>query len=252
MASNANGNIKGKVVVITGASSGLGEATARQLSADGASVVLGARRVDRLNALAGELTARGGKAFAMATDVTRRDEVKHLVDAAVQKFGCIDVMINNAGVMRQSLLERLKIDEWDRMIDVNIKGVLYGIAAALPHMKLQKSGHVINVSSVAGHKVRPGGTVYSATKHAVRVISEGLRQEVKPYNIRTTIISPGAVDTELPDTITDPDVAVAMRKFYDDVAIPADSFARAVGFAMSQPDDVDVNELLFRPTPQEF
>jgi len=252
MASNANGNIKGKVVVITGASSGLGEATARQLSADGASVVLGARRVDRLNALAGELTARGGKAFAMATDVTRRDEVKHLVDAAVQKFGCIDVMINNAGLMPQSLLERLKIDEWDRMIDVNIKGVLYGIAAALPHMKLQKSGHVINVSSVAGHKVRPGGTVYSATKHAVRVISEGLRQEVKPYNIRTTIISPGAVDTELPDTITDPDVAVAMRKFYDDVAIPADSFARAVVFAMSQPDDVDVNEILFRPTRQEF
>ena len=252
MASNANGNIKGKVVVITGASSGLGEATARQLSADGASVVLGARRVDRLNALAGELTARGGKAFAMATDVTRRDEVKHLVDAAVQKFGCIDVMINNAGLMPQSLLERLKIDEWDRMIDVNIKGVLYGIAAALPHMKLQKSGHVINVSSVAGHKVRPGGTVYSATKHAVRVISEGLRQEVKPYNIRTTIISPGAVDTELPDTITDPDVAMAMRKFYDDVAIPADSFARAVVFAMSQPDDVDVNEILFRPTRQEF
>jgi len=251
MGNNGN-NIGGKVVVITGASSGLGEAAARHLSAEGASVVLGARRIDRLTALAAELSGRGGKALALATDVTDRDQVKRLVDAAVETYGRIDVMINNAGLMPQSLLERLKIDEWDRMVDVNIKGVLYGIAAALPHMKQQKSGHFINVSSVAGHKVRPGGTVYSATKHAVRVISEGLRQEVKPYNIRTTIISPGAVDTELPDTITDPDVAVAMRKFYDDIAIPADSFARAVIFAMSQPEDVDVNEILYRPTRQEF
>ena len=245
-------SIAGKVVVITGASSGLGEATARHLSVEGARVALGARRVDRLQALAGELTRGGGKVLAVATDVTRVDQVKALVDAAVQAYGRIDVMINNAGLMPQSLLERLKIDEWDRMVDVNIKGVLYGIAAALPHMKAQKSGHVISVSSVAGHKVRPGGTVYSATKHAVRVISEGLRQEVKPYNIRTTVISPGAVDTELPDAITDPDVAAAMRKFYDEVAIPADSFARAVVFAMSQPEDVDVNEILYRPTRQEF
>jgi len=245
-------NIEGKVVVITGASSGLGEAAARHLSTLGASIVLGARRLDRLRALADELIARDGRALAVEADVTRLDQVKALVDAAVRTYGRIDVMINNAGLMPQSLLERLKIDEWDRMIDVNIKGVLYGIAAALPHMTAQKSGHFINVSSVAGHKVRPGGTVYSATKHAVRVISEGLRQEVKPYNIRTTVISPGAVDTELPDTITDPDVAVAMRKFYDDMAIPADSFARAVVFAMSQPEDVDVNEILFRPTKQEF
>jgi len=245
-------NIEGKVVVITGASSGLGEAAARHLSTLGASIVLGARRLDRLRALADELIARDGRALAVEADVTRLDQVKALVDAAVRTYGRIDVMINNAGLMPQSLLERLKIDEWDRMIDVNIKGVLYGIAAALPHMTAQKSGHFINVSSVAGHKVRPGGTVYSATKHAVRVISEGLRQEVKQYNIRTTVISPGAVDTELPDTITDPDVAVAMRKFYDDMAIPADSFARAVVFAMSQPEDVDVNEILFRPTKQEF
>jgi NADP-dependent 3-hydroxy acid dehydrogenase YdfG len=245
-------NIEGKVVVITGASSGLGATTARHLSAHRAALVLGARRVDRLNALAGELAARGGRSLAVATDVTRCDQVKRLVDLAVQTYGRIDVMINNAGLMPQSLLERLKVDEWDRMVDVNIKGVLYGIAAALPYMKEQKSGHFINVSSVAGHKVRPGGTVYSATKHAVRVISEGLRQEVKPYNIRTTIISPGAVDTELPDTITDPDVAVSMRKFYDDIAIPADSFARAVVFAMSQPPDVDVNEIIYRPTRQEF
>jgi NADP-dependent 3-hydroxy acid dehydrogenase YdfG len=249
---NMNTNIEGKVVVITGASSGLGEATARQLVALGAHVALGARRVDRLLALAAELNGGADQALAVVTDVTDRAQVERLVDSAVQKFGRVDVLINNAGLMPQSLLERLKIDEWDRMIDVNIKGVLYGIAAALPHMTAQKSGHIINVSSVAGHKVRPGGTVYSATKHAVRVISEGLRQEVKPYNIRTTVISPGAVDTELPDTITDPDVAVAIRQFYDDLAIPADSFARAVVFAMSQPDDVDVNEILFRPTRQEF
>jgi len=252
MASNDSTHIAGKVVVITGASSGLGEAAARHLSARGAIVALGARRVERLESLAKELTRSGGKALAMATDVTSCAEVKALVAAAVKNYGRIDVMINNAGLMPQSLLERLRIDEWDRMVDVNIKGVLYGIAAALPYMKEQKSGHFINVASVAGHKVRPGGTVYSATKHAVRVISEGLRQEVKPYNIRTTVISPGAVDTELPNTITDPVTAEAMRKFYDDIAIPADSFARAVAFAMSQPDDVDINEILYRPTRQEF
>jgi NADP-dependent 3-hydroxy acid dehydrogenase YdfG len=252
MADNIANNISGKVVVITGASSGLGEAAARRLSAEGAIVALGARRTDRLTSLADELTRSGGKALARATDVTSCPQVKALVDAAVKSYGRVDVMINNAGLMPQSLLERLKIDEWDRMVDVNIKGVLYGIAAALPYMKEQKSGHFINVASVAGHKVRPGGTVYSATKHAVRVISEGLRQEVKAYNIRTTVISPGAVDTELPNTITDPVTAEAMRKFYDDVAIPADSFARAVAFAMSQPDEVDINEILYRPTKQEF
>jgi NADP-dependent 3-hydroxy acid dehydrogenase YdfG len=245
-------NIKGKVVVITGASSGLGEATARLLSAEGAIVVLGARRVERLKSLADELTAKGGKALAVATDVTHRDQVKRLVDSAVKTFGRIDVMINNAGLMPSSPLERLKVDDWDRAIDVNIKGVLYGIAAALPYMKQQKAGHIINVSSVAGHKVTPNGAVYCATKHAVRALSEGLRTEVKPYNIRTTIISPGAVATELPDSITEPDIAERMHKFYKDVAIPADSFARAVAFAISQPEDVDVNEILFRPTRQEL
>jgi len=243
-------NIAGKIVVITGASSGLGEASARFLCAQGASIVLGARRVDRMQALAGELNGRGGKALALKTDVTHREQVQALVDAAVQTYGKIDVMINNAGLMPQSPLERLKVDDWDRMIDVNIKGVLYGIAAALPYMKRQKSGHIINVSSVAGHKVRPGGAVYSATKHAVRVLSEGLRQEVKPYNIRTTVISPGAVDTELPNSITEPDIAENIRKVYE-LAIPAESFARAVAFAMSQPEDVDVNEILYRPTRQE-
>ena len=244
-------NIEGKVVAITGASSGLGEATARLLSVQGASVVLGARRIDRLKVLADELSRRGGKALAVPTDVIQCDQVKRLVDAAVQTYGRIDVMINNAGLMPQALLERLKIDEWNRMIDVNIKGVLYGIAAALPHMKRQKAGHFINVSSVAGHRVGPGFAVYAATKYAVRALSEGLRQEVKPYNIRTTVISPGAVATELPNTVTDPQSAERIRKFYAEVAIPAESFARAVAFAMSQPEEVDVNEILFRPTRQE-
>ena len=243
--------IAGKVVVITGASSGLGEAAARFLAAQGASVVLGARRLDRLQALADELSRNGGKALALETDVTFFDQVQRLVDAAAQTYGRIDVMLNNAGLMPLSPLERLKVDDWNRMIDVNIKGVLYGIAAALPHMQRQKAGHIINVSSVAGHKVRAGGAVYSATKHAVRVISEGLRQEVKPYNIRTTVISPGMVDTELPESATEPDVAANMRKLYE-FAVPAESFARAVAFAISQPDDVDINEILYRPTRQEF
>jgi NADP-dependent 3-hydroxy acid dehydrogenase YdfG len=214
--------------------------------------VLGARRNARLKSLADNLTARGGNAIAMTTDVTDREQVQKLVDAAVDAYGRIDVMINNAGLMPQSLLERLKVDEWDRMIDVNIKGVLYGIAAALPHMQQQKAGHIINVSSVAGHKVGPGFAVYAATKHAVRALSEGLRQEVKPYNIRTTVISPGAVATELPNSVTDPDAAGRIQKFYEETAIPAESFARTVVFAISQPEEVDINEILFRPTKQEL
>jgi len=242
-------NISGKVVVITGASSGLGEATARLLAAQGANLVVGARRKDRLDVLATEL---GPCVAVLETDVTKLEEVQALVDLATSRFGRIDVMINNAGVMPLSPLERRKIADWDRMIDVNIKGVLYGIAAALPAMQAQKSGHIINVSSVAGHKVRPGSTVYSATKHAVRALSEGLRQEVKPYNIRTTIISPGAVATELPESVTEADVGEAVIAMYAKVAIPADSFARAVAYAIAQPDNIDINEILFRPTAQEY
>jgi NADP-dependent 3-hydroxy acid dehydrogenase YdfG len=244
-------NIRGKVVVITGASSGLGEATARALAKEGAAVVLGARRIDRLDALVKEIAGDGGKALALATDVTDRKQVQALVHEAVQKFGRIDVMLNNAGLMPNAPLERLKVDEWDRMIDVNLKGVLYGIAAALPHMKQQKSGHIINVSSVAGHRVRPGNAVYAATKHAVRALSEGVRLETKAWNIRTTVISPGAIATELVSHISEPDVLEATRKFVGPIALPADSFARAVLYAISQPDDVDINEILFRPTRQE-
>jgi NADP-dependent 3-hydroxy acid dehydrogenase YdfG len=243
-------NIENKVVVITGASSGLGEAAARHLAAHGAKLVLGARRVDRLLALAQELGLGAGA--AVATDVTDAAQVKALVDGAVAAHGRIDVILNNAGLMPHSPLERLKIGDWDRMIDVNLRGVLYGVAAALPHMTRQKSGHIINVSSVAGHKVRPGSAVYAATKAAVRMLSEGLRQEVKPYNIRTTIISPGAVRSELPQSISEPDVARGVAEFYERYAIPADSFARMVAFAISQPEDVDINEILFRPTAQEL
>jgi len=244
-------NIAGKVVVITGASSGLGEATARHLAARGAIVALGARRADRLQLLVDEIARQDGQALSRLTDVTDAAQVQALVDAAVEAYGRVDVILNNAGVMPHSPLERRKIDDWSRTIDVNIKGVLHGIAAALPHMQRQKSGHFINVSSVAGHRVGPGSAVYAATKTAVRVISEGLRQEVKPWNLRTTIISPGAVATELPNSITEADVAKGIGQFYQQYAIPADSFARAVAFAISQPDDVDINEILFRPTRQE-
>ena len=242
-------NITNKVVVITGASSGLGEAAARALAAEGAKLVLGARRIERLEALARELQLPAGS--VLRTDVTDHAQVKALVDRAIALYGRIDVILNNAGLMPHSPLDRLKIADWDRMIDVNIKGVLYGIAAALPHMEAQKSGHIINVASVAGHKVATGNAVYSATKHAVRVISEGLRQEVKPYGIRTTIISPGAVATELTQSITEPDVKAAIDKRYE-AAISADSFARIVLFAMSQPDEVDINEILYRPTAQDY
>ncbi|WP_337065049.1 SDR family oxidoreductase [Rouxiella badensis] len=242
--------IENKVVVIVGASSGLGEVLARRLHKDGAKLVLGARRLDRLVKIAEELSL--SKDAILKTDVTDPQQVQALVDRAVSHYGRIDVIVNNAGLMPHSLLERRKFDDWNAMIDVNLKGVLYGIAAALPYMKEQKSGHIINTSSVAGHKVRPGSAVYAATKTAVRVISEGLRQEVKPYNIRTTIISPGAVTSELADSITEPDVAKNIKQFYEDTAISAESFASVVAFAISQPEDVDINEILFRPTRQEL
>lgn len=246
-------NIEGKVVVITGASSGLGEETARHLAEKGAHVVLGARRTNRIESLADEINSNNnGKAIAVTTDVTKRNQVINLVDRAVVEFGRVDVMLNNAGLMPLSKIEDLKIDEWEQMIDVNLKGVLYGIAAALPAMKEQKSGHFINVSSVAGHKIIPGSTVYSATKSAVRVISEGLRQEVTPYNIRTTIISPGAVKTELLEHISDEEIQKGNKEYVGEVGLTPDAYARLVAFAISEPEEVDINEILFRPTAQEL
>lgn len=243
-------NIADKVVVITGASSGLGAETARHLVRAGAKVALGARRLDRLEALAAELGADNCAIFKV--DVTDRAQVQAFVDHAIKTFGRIDVMINNAGVMPLAPLGLLRFDEWEQCIDVNLKGVLWGIAAALPHFKEQKSGQFINVASVAAHKVDAGSSIYSGTKTAVRVLSEGLRQEVKPWNIRTTVLSPGAVDTELPATVKAEGIAEGVAQFYASTAIPASTFARCVLFAMSQPEDVDVNEILFRPTAQEL
>jgi NADP-dependent 3-hydroxy acid dehydrogenase YdfG len=239
-----------QVVVITGASSGIGEATARHLAAQGAKVFLGARRLERMEAIVAEIQEAGGQAAAIQCDVTKRDQVEALVRAAIGRFGRMDVIVNNAGLMGIAPLEKTLVDEWDRMIDVNIKGVLYGVAAALPVFAKQKSGHIINVSSISGHKVTMGGAVYCATKHAVRVISEGIRQEVD--GIRTTIISPGAVESELPLGISDPEIAAGVKEFYRRAAIPADAVARAIAFAIEQPADVDINEILLRPTVQEL
>jgi NADP-dependent 3-hydroxy acid dehydrogenase YdfG len=245
-----NQDIAGKVVVITGASSGLGEATARQLSSLGAHLVLGARRQDRLEALAADIRGAGGKVEIVVTDVTRKQDVVALVQAALTNFGRLDVMINNAGLMAVAPLAELKVDEWDSMLDINVKGVLYGIAAALPVFQKQDSGHFINIASVAGLKVFGNATVYSATKFAVRAISEGLRAEVGG-KIRSTVISPGAVESELKHGSSHAESASAVRDFYE-MAIPSDAVARAIAYAIIQPADVDINEIVLRPTAQEF
>jgi NADP-dependent 3-hydroxy acid dehydrogenase YdfG len=236
---------KGKVVLVTGASSGIGEATARELAAAGAIVVMGARRVDRLEALRAEFEASGGEAMARALDVTSRADVQAFVDAAVERFGRVDVLVNNAGVMPLSPLAALKVDEWDQMIDVNIRGVLYGIAAALPRMQAQGGGQIINIASTAGHQIIPTAAVYCATKHSVRVISEALRQETDV--VRVTVVSPGVTTSELAHTITHAETAAFIDE-YRKKALPAEAIARAVRYAIEQPDDVDVNEILVRPT----
>ncbi|MFJ4347550.1 SDR family oxidoreductase [Pseudomonas sp. NPDC089401] len=243
--------IEAKVVVITGASSGLGEATARHLASLGARVVLAARREERLHAIVEDIKAAGAQATALAVDVTRREDLVALMQHAVNTFGRVDVMINNAGLMAIAPIAELRVDEWDRMIDINIKGVMYGIAAALPLFQQQGSGHFINISSVAGIKVfSPGGSVYSGTKYAVRAISDGLRHEVGS-SIRTTTIEPGAVDSELKFGSGHEASAQAVADFYKQ-AIPAESVARAIAFAIEQPADVDINEIVLRPTSQDF
>lgn len=237
--------ITNKVVLITGASSGIGEATARLLASQGARVVLGARRTDRLEKITAEIRARGGAAEYRTLDVTNLADVQAFADFALKTFGQIDVIINNAGVMPLSPLHELKIDEWNRMIDVNIRGVLHGIAAVLPHMQARKSGQIINLSSIGGHQVWPTCAVYSGTKFAVLAISEGLRLETK--DIRVTVISPGVVESELADTISDPTTRDAMVEFRK-IALTPDAIARAMAYAMEQPADVDVNEIIVRPT----
>ncbi|HWX57031.1 SDR family oxidoreductase [Bradyrhizobium sp.] len=241
-------DLKGKVVAITGASSGIGEAAGRFLAAQGAKVLLGARRVNNLQAIAMDIREASGDVEFQAVDVSKRDEVASFVKKAQQSFGRLDVLISNAGLMPLSPLDDLKVDEWDRMIDVNIKGVLYGIAAALPLFRKQGRGHFINVSSVAGHRVAPTGAVFSGTKFAVRAISEGLRQEAGD-KIRVTIISPGAVESELAETISNPEVKKRIQD-YRKVAIPAEAIASAMAYAIAQPPEVDVSEILIRPTAQ--
>jgi NADP-dependent 3-hydroxy acid dehydrogenase YdfG len=242
--------IDGKVVAITGASSGIGEATARRLVARGAKVMLGARRTDRLDLIAKDIASRGGAVRWRQLDVTEASDLKAFVDEAYNWHGKIDVLINNAGVMPLSPLDQLKVEEWDRMIDVNIRGVLYGIAAVLPRMKDQRKGQIINLSSIGGHAVSPTAAVYCATKFAVNAISEGLRQEVGG-DIRVTVISPGVTTSELAESISDVVARETMREFRR-VAIDADAIARAISYAIEQPDDVDVSEIIVRPTASPY
>ncbi|MEU5536845.1 SDR family oxidoreductase [Streptomyces sp. NPDC020362] len=234
-----------KVVAITGASSGIGEATARRLAEDGHTVFLGARRTERLAALTGDITAAGGTADFRRLDVTDADDVKAFVSAARERHGRVDVVVNNAGVMPLSPLEALRTEEWDRMIDVNVRGVLHGIAAAVPVMRAQGGGHFVNIASVGAYEVSPTAAVYCATKFAVRAISEGLRQE-SDGTIRVSLVSPGVTESELADSISDPAAKEAM-KAYRAVALPASAIAEAIAYAVSRPPQVDVNEIVVRP-----
>ena len=237
-----------KIILVTGASSGIGAATARRLAADGHHVVIGARRVDRLQALADEIRAAGGHVDHHELDVTDLGNVRGFVDVAHDRHGRIDVLVNNAGVMPLSAVDALRIDEWNQMIDVNLRGTLHGIAAVLPLMRARGAGHIVNVASTAGHRVDPTAAVYCATKFAVRALSEGLRQENDA--VRVTVVSPGFTQTELADHGGDPEVRAAVRAATDELAIPASAVADAIGYAIAQPDTVDVNELVIRPTAQ--
>ena len=242
-------DLNGKVIAITGASSGIGEAAARLLGAGGAKLMLGARRTDRLEKLAAEIEAAGGTVRFSALDVTRRADAQAFVDATLEAFGRIDVLVNNAGVMPLAPMEALKFDEWDQMIDVNIRGVLHGIGAALPVMKRQGGGRFVNVASIGAHVVVPAAAVYCATKFAVRALSEGLRQESQ--NIGVTVISPGVTATELGTGMSDEGGRAALEEFRK-VAIAAEDIARAIAFACEQPAGVDVNEIVVRPTASAF
>src|SRR2546430_17380405 len=242
-------NIAGKVVVITGASSGIGEATALLLAKREAKVVLGARRPDRLKALADRIAGAGGEAAYARTDVKRRDDLSNLVKLACERYGKLDVLVNNAGIMPISPLDDLRVEDWEEMIDINIKGVLYGIAAALPVFRKQGFGHFVNTASTAGHKTVPNQSVYAGTKMAVRAISEGLRQEAGD-KLRVTIISPGLTRTNFADPMTDPEAKAQLEERRDTIAMPPEAIARAIAVAIEQPADVDVGEVVVRPTAQ--
>jgi NADP-dependent 3-hydroxy acid dehydrogenase YdfG len=241
--------IQDKIIAITGASSGMGEATALLLAERGAKVVLGARRADRLQALAGRIADAGGAAAHAPTDVTKRDDLTALVALAQERFGGLDVIINNAGIGPISAMDALRVEDWDAMIDVNLRGTLYGIAAALPVFRAQESGQIVNVLSTAGIKIVPLQGVYAGTKNAVRTISEALRQEAGPH-LRVTVVSPGMVRTDFTDSITDPDVRAQLGGAVAELAIGPDAIARAIAFAIEQPADVDVGDITVRPTAQ--
>lgn len=242
--------VEGKVVILTGASSGIGEAAAKELAGKGAKVVLAARREERLQQLQKDIEQDGGTATYKVVDVTSQEQMDELAQFANETYGQIDVIVNNAGLMPLSMLRNRQFEDWNQMIDVNIKGVLYGIGAVLPYMRERKEGHIINVSSVAGHQVSPGGAVYSGTKYAVRAISEGLRKEESPENnIRSTIISPGAVESELTETISDNQVKERVDELYKN-AISSESIARTIRYAIEEPAEVSVNEIVVRPTAQ--
>jgi NADP-dependent 3-hydroxy acid dehydrogenase YdfG len=241
--------IKNKVVAITGASSGIGEATALLLAERGAKIVLGARRSDRLEALAARISESGGEVVHAPTDVRRRGDLSDLVTLACEQYGKLDVLVNNAGVMPISPLDELRVEDWEAMIDVNIKGVLYGIAAALPVFRQQGSGHFVNIASVSAFRVVPNQAVYAATKMAVRAISEGLRQEAGD-KLRVTIISPGMTRTAFADSMTDPEVKAQLEERRDAIAMPPEAIARGIAFAIDQPAGVEVGEVVIRPTAQ--
>jgi len=244
--------IKGKVAIITGASSGIGYATALALSKAGAKVAIGARRTDKLEQLENEIKKNGGEVLLHKLDVTKKDDCNAFVDQAIKKWGTVDILVNNAGLMPLSFVKNLKVDEWEQMIDVNIKGVLFCTAAAIPQMKKEKSGHIVNISSVAGRIVFPSGSVYCATKHAITAFSEGLRQELSVRsNIRVTCIEPGAVETELLNTITDESLQSFLDAAKKMQSLKAVDIADAILFAVQSPEHMNVNEILVRPTTQE-
>jgi len=245
--------IKNKVAIITGASSGIGYATALALSKAGAKVAIGARRVDKLETLAKKITDNGGEVFYQKLDVTQRSECDNFAKAVLEKWNSIDILVNNAGLMPLSFFKNLQVDEWDKMIDVNIKGVLYSTGAVITHMKEKKSGHIVNLSSVAGRVVFASGSVYCATKFAIAAFSEGLRKEFSTRaNIRVTSIEPGVVDTELNDTITDESLKGFVENTKKMEALHAEDIANAILYAVESPSHVNVNEILIRPTTQEL
>lgn len=246
-------SIKGKTIIITGASSGIGEATAKKLSQEGANVVLSARREDKLNSLKDEIVKNGGMALVVPADVTKKEDFKKVVSSTLEEFGSIDGIINNAGLMPLSYVKNLHTDEWDKMIDVNIKGVTNGVSAVLPTMMEQKSGNIVNISSSAAHKYYPGGAVYCATKAAVRMFTEGLRAELAPhYGINVTSIDPGFVSTELTDTITDDEIKKDKEPMFKELTpLQAEDIAEAIYYSLSQPKRANVNDVYIMPTDQE-